>query len=268
MITTWSTGSADENMAEEILVDLAEVVRRHPWWRARAALTIALLRQLGVAPPARVLDAGCGWGVTLDRLERAGYEASGLDISRGSLHQLDRPGRPLIEADLTRPLPDGHDTYDAVLALDVIEHLDDDRSAVARLGQLAHPGGFVVLSVPARPDLFTEFDAIQGHRRRYLPETLKAAFEDTGLTLERVFWWGAWLVPLLGRQRQSVTHHPNATASEVYARYLRVPPWPLPSLLSLAFAAEQRAALKGRLRTGTSLFAVGRRPESRESGQR
>ena len=76
-ITRWSGGPPGENMAGEILVDLAGLVGRHPWWRARADLTLALLGRLGVRPPARVLDAGCGWGVTLGRLERRGLPGRG-----------------------------------------------------------------------------------------------------------------------------------------------------------------------------------------------
>ena len=38
MIERWSGGVADDNMAEEILVELGDVVRRHPWWRARAKI--------------------------------------------------------------------------------------------------------------------------------------------------------------------------------------------------------------------------------------
>ena len=261
MITTWSEGMADENMAESILVEQTGLIRRHPWWRARAALTLALLGRLGVRPPARVLDVGCGWGVTLEALERHGYRAVGLDISRRALKALDRPDRAMIEADLTKPLPEGVEPFDAVLALDVIEHLDDDQAAVARLGRLAVPGGAVVVSVPALPDLFTEFDAIQGHRRRYLPDTLRQAFADTGLAVEQVFWWGAWLVPALNRQRR----HPRRasageSASQTYSRYLRLPPWPVPWALRLAFALEQGRALAGKLSSGTSLFAVARRP--------
>ena len=175
MIEVWSSGNPDEAMDESILAELSRQVRRHPWWRARAALTRSLLKKRAVHTPARVLDAGCGWGSTLLMLENAGYHATGLDLSRRALHQLDaeRPGRRLIEADLSQNLPvSATPDFDAVLALDVIEHLDDDRAAVARLARLVRPGGWLILSVPALPQLFSEFDAIQGHRRRYMPASL------------------------------------------------------------------------------------------------
>jgi SAM-dependent methyltransferase len=260
MIHRWSEGLADHNMAEDILVELGSVINRHPWWRARALLTLELLRRLGISPPSRVLDAGCGWGTTLTKLERVGYRATGADISRRALERLDRPDRELVEVDLTKPLPaDEVAGFDAVLALDVIEHLDDDRAAVGRLGELTRPGGYVVASVPARPDLFSEFDSIQGHRRRYLPDTLEKAFHVADLELERIFWWGAWMVPLIRLSRG----RPRATVSEstaqAYCHYLRLPPWPIPLAMKAAYAIEQPRALAGKLRDGTSLFAVARR---------
>jgi 2-polyprenyl-3-methyl-5-hydroxy-6-metoxy-1,4-benzoquinol methylase len=263
MITSWSQGIAAEHMEEEILINLRSVVRRHPWWRARARLTRSLLNRLGVRPPARVLDAGCGWGVTMGALERSGYRMVGLDLSRRALAQLDaeRPDRELIEADLTQALPADVAPFDAVLALDVIEHLDDDRGAVEQLGRLLHPGGgHMVVSVPANAQLFSEFDRIQGHRRRYDPPHLRAAFARTGLVLDRVFWWGAWMVPLLRRQRSSNRTVIAETPAEAYRAYLHLPPWPGPWLLRLAYALEQPLALAERLNSGTSLFAVARRP--------
>jgi len=260
VIERWSEGAAAESMAEEILVELADLIHRHPWWQARAALTLDLLRRLGIDPPAQVLDAGCGWGVTLEALERRGYHALGMDISRRTLERLDRPGRHLVEADLAQPLGRVAAPSDAVLALDVIEHLDDDRAAVARLGMLVRPGGALIVSVPALPELFTEFDAIQGHRRRYLPETLVAAFADSGLRLDQVFWWGRWLVPALRRHRARPRSRPGETPSAIYRHYLELPPWPLPWVARLAFLCEHGPALRGLPRTGTSLFAVARRP--------
>jgi SAM-dependent methyltransferase len=259
MITTWSPGLADEHMDEAILTELAERVNRHPWWRARAELTLSLLERLGVRPPSRVLDAGCGWGTTLDALEGRGYQAEGLDIARRALERLDRPGRTLIEADLTAPLPSGFEPYDAVLALDVLEHLDDDQAAASRLGALARPGGgTVVISVPARSDLFSEFDEVQGHRRRYEPDGFRAMLTGAGLRVDRVFWWGSWMVPVLRRRKDRRRAEPGESPAFTYARYLELPPWPGPMALKLAFALERDRALDGRLTTGTSLFAVAR----------
>lgn len=261
MIRTWSRGIADDHMGEEILIRTGDAVRRHPWWTARARLTRSLLRREGVRPPARVLDAGCGWGVTLEALEAAGYRPSGLDISPRILARLDRPGRDLIEADLTQAMSDreGPESFDAVLALDVIEHLDDDRAAVATLAKLVAPRGRLIVSVPAQPSLFSEFDAIQGHRRRYLPGDLERSFAGSGLTLASIRWWGAWMVPILRRRPGGDPATPGDDPAEVYLRHLRLPPPPGPLALRAAFAIEHPLALRGLLPTGTSLFAVARR---------
>jgi SAM-dependent methyltransferase len=260
MIETWSEGRPDEGMDQDILTELMTLAHRHPWWQARSRLVLALLAELGVDRGAEILDAGCGWGTTLLALERAGYRVAGMDVSRRMLGKLDRRDRHLIEADLTQPFPAGSPTFPVVLALDVIEHIDDDRGAVARLAELVRPGGALVLSVPALPELFGEFDRIQGHRRRYLPDPLREVFAGSGLRVERVLWWGQWLVPLLRWQRRNGRAHPGEGAAEAYARYLRVGPWPLGWVMRAGFAWEQARALAGRLRTGTSLIAIATRP--------
>lgn len=116
------------------------------------------------------------------------------------------------------------------------------------------------MSVPALPDLFSEFDAVQGHRRRYLPETLRQAFSSSGLVVERLLWWGSWMVPLLQRQRRRPRGSSGELPANTYRRYLSLPPWPAPLALRLAFAWDARRALRGASQTGTSLFALARRP--------
>jgi 2-polyprenyl-3-methyl-5-hydroxy-6-metoxy-1,4-benzoquinol methylase len=119
-----------------------------------------LLEGLRIGPPASVLEIGCGWGTNLEALEAEGYQITGLDISRRALDRLDRPHRRLIEADLSLGLPDSVLAYDCVLALDVIEHIDDDHQAVRELARLLNPSGRVIISVPALPELYSEFDAV------------------------------------------------------------------------------------------------------------
>jgi SAM-dependent methyltransferase len=245
-------------MPEDLLVSVIEMVRRHPWWRARARLALDVLKRNNVSPPASVFDVGCGWAVNLTALEDAGYRVTGLDISRRILALIDAPSRRLIEADLTQPPRAVADPAEALLALDVIEHIDDDRTALRNMAALLRPGGIAVVSVPALPELFSEFDEIQGHRRRYLPDSLHAAFDDTGLAVRSIFWWGAWMVPVLRRMRSRA----GKSRPRTYADYLRLPRWPGPQLMALAFAVERRLAPKEWLSTGTSLFAVAARTSS------
>ena len=259
MITTWSRGCPDSSMAEGLLVETWRKVRAHPWWAARAKLVVALLREHGIQAPASVLEAGCGWGVNLDALEEAGYRVTGLDVSRRILELIDRPERHLAEADLMQDLPSDAGLSDAVLALDVIEHLDDDRAALSRLEKLVRPGGLMIVSVPALPELWSAFDEVQGHRRRYLPTTLRQAFGGTNLELTKVLWWGAWMVRLLRAMRSNPRRPLAQDPAETYAQFLRLPPWPGPWLMQLAFSWEQRRALAGKLRIGTSLIAISTR---------
>jgi 2-polyprenyl-3-methyl-5-hydroxy-6-metoxy-1,4-benzoquinol methylase len=259
MISTWSKGSADANMPQAMLTETLDKVRRHPWWHARAKLALAVLSQHTIRPPAQIMDVGCGWGINIKALEEAGYAVSGLDISRQILECIDEPPRRLFEADLNQALPPDVGVNDAVLALDVIEHLDDDQNATRQFARLLRPGGIAVVSVPARPDLFSEFDQIQGHRRRYVPETLLAAFRDSTLEVKRIFWWGQWMVPLLTRRKKTPRSN-GSVAAKTYSDYLSLPPWPTPWLMSLIYRLEQPWALRGKLRTGTSLFVVACRP--------
>jgi hypothetical protein len=140
----------------------------------------------------------------------------------------------------------------------VLEHLNDERFTLGRLAGLLRPGGVFIVSVPALPELFSDFDRIQAHRRRYLPDSFRAVFEGTGLVPTKVFWWGTWMVPILKRMRLG----PGSTrpsAPKTYSDYLRLPPWPGPLFMKLMFAREKGRALDGRLRSGSSLFAVGTR---------
>src|SRR5262245_43579196 len=154
MIVTWSKGK-NKGMPESLLVDTLHKVQSHPWWRARARLALAVLRNRQILPPASVFDVGCGWGVNLLALESAGYTATGLDVSRQILERIDCPKRQLIEADLTQELPQQRDLADAILVLDVIEHVDDDQGFLSRVTQLLSPGGVALVSVPARSEEHT-----------------------------------------------------------------------------------------------------------------
>lgn len=69
-----------------------------------------------------------------------------------------------------------------VCAFEVLEHIEDDRSALAEWVGFVKPGGHLVLSVPAFQDRFGPMDAHAGHFRRPSPEELRGLLAEAGLT--------------------------------------------------------------------------------------
>jgi SAM-dependent methyltransferase len=65
--------------------------------------------------------------------------------------------------------------FDAILYLDVLEHIKDDCRELARAGVRLKPGGVLIVLAPAHPFLYTPFDRAIGHFRRYTRSTLQAS---------------------------------------------------------------------------------------------
>ena len=96
------------------------------------------------APGARVLDAGCGGGFLTNALAAAGYAATGVDRSAASLAQAearDATGAASYRTGELTSLPFPDACFDAVCAMDVLEHIEPLEEAVAELSRVLRPGG-------------------------------------------------------------------------------------------------------------------------------
>ena len=71
--------------------------------------------------------------------------------------------------------------YDAIVAVNVIEHVADDRLLVSRLASLLRPGGRLLIYVPACAVAYGTLDIALGHHRRYVPSTLANLLRSAGL---------------------------------------------------------------------------------------
>ena len=78
-------------------------------------------------------------------------------------------------------------TYDSVLYIDVLEHIEDDRAELERAATLLREDGHLVVLCPAHQELYSELDRAVGHFRRYDAQTLTACGPAT-LALEKVFY--------------------------------------------------------------------------------
>ncbi|MDO8211837.1 bifunctional 2-polyprenyl-6-hydroxyphenol methylase/3-demethylubiquinol 3-O-methyltransferase UbiG [Conexibacter sp. CPCC 206217] len=108
---------------------------------------------LSLAPGARVLDAGCGFGRSVGALARLGYEAVGVDISPAVIAEAEKrnPGPTYLVHDLTRPLPASVGAFDAIVNLyssfGYGKTIEDDQAVLNTWHAALKPGGKLVMEL-------------------------------------------------------------------------------------------------------------------------
>ena len=151
-----------------------------------------------------VLEIGSGVGsITRWLVPRKRYVASDMNpLHLNTLRAL-RSDRPYLDAqfcDVTDlgSIPRIQGGFDTVIALNVVEHVDGDREALANIRSVLAPGGRAIVLVPQGEDLFGSLDEVLGHKRRYSEASLRRLAAETGFTVRDLLrfnrvgtpaWW-------------------------------------------------------------------------------
>ncbi|MHB8491316.1 MAG: class I SAM-dependent methyltransferase [Solirubrobacteraceae bacterium] len=227
---------------------------RHWWYRGRRRVIHAVIGSLELPEHARILDAGCGSGRNM--VELAGYgEVSGIELSETAVEAARaRHVGEVVAGSLDR-LPFADERFDLAVCLDVIEHLDDDRGALAELRRVIAPGGSLLVTVPAYQWLWSAHDEINQHRRRYRRQTLLEAASAAGWRCVRSTYFNSLLLPIAIAARLAERLRRGVPES---SPDLWIPPAPMNRLLQLPLDLEARAIANPRLSipAGLSLLAV------------
>ena len=149
--------------------------------------------------------------------------------------------------------------FDIATLFDVIEHVADDVALLVEARAVLRAGGHVVVTVPAGPRLWTTYDEVIGHKRRYDRDVLISALTRAGLRVRYVSYFNTALF-LAGAVRQSPRRRPDVArnAVDIVRRALRVPPAPINTLLRLSVKAEAPLRRLSWVRGG-SLIAIAQR---------
>jgi SAM-dependent methyltransferase len=188
------------------------VGQSHPIDRASRGDALNQLKARLREPDPSILEIGCSSGFLLKEMSEAFPTAFiiGADVVREPLYKLaeELPTIPLLRFDLLQcPLPSN--SFDAVVMLNVLEHIEDDGRALAQVHRILKPGGIIVVEVPAGPHLFDAYDKALMHFRRYLSAELADKLRTAGFDVVRRSHLGFFLYPAFrmvkrGNQRKAV----------------------------------------------------------------
>ena len=180
-------------MEPHLIDDLAYKETFYWWHRVRRH---HLLRHLGFdgASGFRLLEIGCGAGANLRELSSRLEVAVGIDLEMRALSYC-RDLTP-VQGDALSPLPFVDASFDAVLMIDILEHLADPVALIEEVARVVRRGGAAVVMVPAGPGLWSYWDEMHGHCRRYTKTALTSVFGE-GWRMQAVEYSFSWMYPVV-----------------------------------------------------------------------
>jgi SAM-dependent methyltransferase len=216
----------------------AQIEEKHWWFRARRRIIRGLVETLLPVEAGRSLwDIGCGTGGNTAALSQ-GYRAIGIDPSQDAIElaRLRFPNLEFVCGHGPEALEPMDAAADAILLLDVLEHVADDQGLLLRWLPAVRPGGYVILTVPADPRLWSEHDESFGHFRRYELEGFPKVWEGLPVEPCLVTAYNARLYPLVKAARR-VSQWRGHAAGAVGTDF-RIPMLPMNRGLEEIFAGE------------------------------
>jgi SAM-dependent methyltransferase len=242
-------------MDERLMSAMLELDDRHWWYRGRRRIIRTELDRLPLPAGARVLDAGCGSGRTLEELAPYG-EVHGIELDPGAAEFARSRGRGEVQIGRLEELPWEDGSFDLITCLDVIEHTPDDRVTLRELRRVSRPGGFLLATVPAYQGLWSTHDVANHHYRRYSRSRLRAAASDAGWRVVRLTSFNGLLLALAAAVRLAERRRLREPNPDYKPELALGPDW-LNSLLEQPLRIEARWLAQGRtIPAGLSLLAV------------
>jgi len=174
--------------------DLENKVESFHWWFVvRRNLLKLILSFVNIPTNFLTLDVGCGTGSNLKALVSAGLYPIGLDQSIYVLTLVkEKIGCPLLVGDLNR-LPIKTKSVGLIIAMDILEHLEDDSKGINESYRALSKGGILILTVPAFKSLWGIQDVVTGHKRRYSRKEIVNKLREVGFDILKSSYFNFFL---------------------------------------------------------------------------
>jgi len=206
-----------------------EIQKKHWWFTSKKEIILdTIARYTNLKPESAILDIGCGSGLMLKALEEIG-NTSGMDMSDDAIQFSQEIFKgPIKKGFLPNNVPYPENQFDLITALDVIEHIDDDVQSLRTIRSLLTQNGTAIITVPAYMFLWSHFDELNEHKRRYALPELEDKLELADLRIEKISYYNTLLFPiaylvrklnnLLGRDGASDIDMPGKTVNTILTK--------------------------------------------------
>jgi 2-polyprenyl-3-methyl-5-hydroxy-6-metoxy-1,4-benzoquinol methylase len=236
------------------------------WWhKGKLNLIDSLLKKYlpNANKNPNILEIGCGTGQVMTVLKKYGI-VTGMDVASTALSLCKERGFVnLIQADITTVNENTiQNKFDVIVALDILEHVQDDLLALSNMQKLLTDNGLLILSVPAHKFLWSIHDEALQHKRRYQKYELIKKLEDCNFSIIKNTYFVSAVFPMILLYRLFT----NIFGRDAYPKttYVLLPKV-LNNLLHSFLKIESSLITKIGVPFGTSLVVVAKKSKINQS---
>lgn len=227
------------------------------WWHiGRRVILKSLLRRFLKNKKNQILEIGCGTGGNLKTLNNWG-QSLGLDSSKKALEFCRQRGFNNVVFGKAEQMNFPDESFDLVVALDVLEHIKEDKKAIYESWRVLRPTGYFLTAVPAHQFLWSEHDRALNHYRRYSLSNFTNILREANFNIIKISYIVSFVFPLVLSYRMlRKIFFPNNKKNLAYVSL----PRPINDFFILLLRLENFLIQYFSLPFGTSIICIAQKP--------
>jgi len=234
-------------MEKQLYPILYKIEKKHWWFCSRRKIIGSFVKNIAKPEVFSILDVGCSIGITMKYLEQYG-KVEGVDASKDAVEYCRLQKLSCCEGEATKlPFPDN--SFDLVCALDLLEHIVNAKDGVDEFYRVLKNGGYLLITVPAFNSLWSDFDIVSHHFKRFTAKELKKLVEASNLSILKISYLNFFLFPCFLIFR-------FFKISKIYSE-LSVPPFN--KVFEFIFSSEKTFLKYINFPWGSSIFVLARK---------
>jgi len=179
-------------MREDLFKDILDQEKLHWWHKSKQKLIRLLVEKYVNKKSPKILDVGCGTGMIIEKLADIA-KMWGVDSHVDAIKICKGKGLNRIKKGKSEKLPFRNSFFDCLTVLDVLEHTNDSKS-IEEFRRVLKKGGILILTVPGYPWMWSEWDRILGHKKRYTKQTLTRILNKNQFNIVKISYLYSFLL--------------------------------------------------------------------------
>lgn len=179
-------------MQKYLYQDLYHLEDKHWWHINKRELVDLFIKCNFQGKKGKILDVGCGTGKNIESFSQLG-ECWGIDTSSEAIAFCKKRGiKKAIKGSIEK-IPFPKQSFNIITALDVLEHVDDSKS-LKEIYRVLDKKGVIIITVPAFTQLWSRWDEVLHHKRRYTKKSLQRILQNNKFRVVKISYAYSFLI--------------------------------------------------------------------------